>query len=319
MNVKFSKTLVLPLILSILPLLVLLREVKTSHVRSAREDEATWLSSTAPTVRILKEASAPEFWARTISHRVKIRVERRLRHAFPTGIFRGGAATITTMILEAVGKRSIRGLPPPRIWAVAFPEGVASAIVEPCTGAGIETSKRALIAPLLQQTVRSLAGLPSDIMGQRWENNLQVLFGSAISGTFFRSGMRETPFQAVFDSSDGLIVWNVLRLKSQVVGAYLIFLPIPPERPALYLNTILKNWKDSRKTPVFLPLPVSPGAARGRVMTLPGFPDPAAQSVIDEVQARIQMNISRSLAEAAGGIRIPSYLAGRMITSRGWS
>ncbi|MBF0502615.1 MAG: HAMP domain-containing protein [Candidatus Riflebacteria bacterium] len=31
------------------------------------------------------------------------------------------------------------------------------------------------------------------------------------------------------------------------------------------------------------------------------------------------MNISRSLAEAAGGIRIPSYLAGRMITSRGWS
>ncbi|MBF0502604.1 MAG: adenylate/guanylate cyclase domain-containing protein, partial [Candidatus Riflebacteria bacterium] len=316
---RIARTLVLPLILSIFPLLVLLHEVDTSHARAAREDEADWLNSTAPVVRVLKEASAPEFWARTFSHRLKTRVEYRLKHEFPTGIFRGGATILAPMLSEAINKSHIRGLSTPRIWAVAFPDGVGSATVEPCFGTSIETVKRGLITPLIQQAVRSRAGYPTEIMGQKWENKIQTLFGSAINGAFFRGGMRETPFPVIFNDTDGLIVWNDLRLKSRVVGAYLVFLPVPPEQPSLSLTTILKNWKDSRKTPVFLSLPVRPGAARDKPVTLPGFRDPAARRVIADVQARMQMITSQSLVEEAGGIRIPSYLAGRMITSRGWS
>ncbi len=301
------KRLILPLILSVVPILVGFWEVRRLEEFYEARELRNLRKTSDPLAARLSVLTAPAFWPREVARRV----QERLR----TGLARSGNPGFGALLARALKKTGLKAIPRLKIWAV---EVTASSPlkVEICRKKGFQTEKASLFRMLLREIcLESWKGM-SDL--PKWENRLGTMFGAAISSDFFARSFRGRPFPVSTADGYGYLVWDVFFVGKVPVGAYLLFFPSGENEITHGMDLALANWRMGEVLPAFITLPSDFGGRDSRIHMHPRLQEEASLAILTRLRDQMRPAPPPDASgDALGMAWLPAALEGRVVKSCG--
>ncbi len=231
--------LVLPLLLTILPLWFLQREADRESQRAMVEADETWFDQTDIAARRLSEASHPRFWVSRGLRKVKNSLEWHLKNG-------KAPACPEAVTLEGQGWK---------LWGCTITassaNGRAQAIITP----GFVTTGRALMTQTLSEIFHAQSSSGEKLSQEPMCSRLRTQFGLSISAIHFQPRMRGRAFAAIIDGRMGYAAWDILHQGEKPVGIVLGFMPTMETGTHSGPSRTLDAWNSRDLEPVYFHLP----------------------------------------------------------------
>lgn len=294
--------LVLPLLLTIFPLLFLHREADREGRRAMSEADEIWFERTDIAARRLKEASHPGFWAGRGLQKVRAELENFL------------SPDKTTVSSEAATLEK-RGW---KFWGCIMAEttspGRARSIIAP----GFVTSGRALMTQILMEILNAQTSYGEKLSQEPMCSRLRTLFGLSISAIHFQPRMRGIPFAVLMDGRTGYAVWELLKHGGKITGVVLGFMPTMETGVRSCPAKILEAWNSLNLEPVFFRLPTI--GINPKPLSRQSFArDPDSRSLVRRINRTIGVRSGpQPDGDLLGSIRLPLTLLDRPLRFGNW-
>ncbi|NLI75140.1 MAG: HAMP domain-containing protein [Candidatus Riflebacteria bacterium] len=271
----------LPMFLTLAPLLLLYQTVLEERVRVADAQDRERVAASDPAVARLRAASHLKFWAEQTGRRLVRLVERRLRQEA------GGSPPSLSHALADLGPRyRFAGAPPVKVWAFAWdnlptvrkagvsphpPEGpeeraglppaLAPAASTPAPGAGRQGGRTGpgpatvLRGPGLETTFgRAMAGIFEAVAASRFApgpppiprpvlQRARETFGPGLNRDMLSAAGRGIAHHVIYQGQFHLLVWDFWMVRGRPAGGFFLLMPIPADRPDLALDLCLRHWR----------------------------------------------------------------------------
>lgn len=235
----------LPMSLTLLPLLALLPTIREERQQQAREQERRLVAATDPVVARFREAASLKFWAAWTARRLVRAVERRL----PEGAVIDATDALGRALTDLGRRYRFAGSPPVRVWAFALPvapdaPGAAASPApgkaQALTGPGLETSYRRVFGQLFQALAtahQTRAPLPRRVV-----KTFQDMFGPGVTRAMLSPANRGLPFHVLFQGRFSLLVWDVWTRHDRPLGGFLLLMDCPPAADHLAIALAVRHW-----------------------------------------------------------------------------
>ncbi|RCK81195.1 MAG: Adenylate cyclase [Candidatus Ozemobacter sibiricus] len=239
----------LPMFLTLLPLLALLPTIREEAQQQAREQERRLVAASDPVVARFREAASLKFWAAWTARRLVRAVERRLPEAGVTD----ATAALGRALTDLGCRYRFAGSPPVRVWAFALPvapdaSGAPGAAANPApgkaqalTGPGLETTYRRVFGQLFQALAtahQTRAPLPRRVV-----KTFQEMFGPGVTRAALSPAHRGMPFHVLFQGRFSLLVWDIWTWHDRPLGGFFLVMDRPPTADHLAIELAVRHWR----------------------------------------------------------------------------
>lgn len=320
------RTLILPLILTFLPVLLICHEAALWSEDRRRGAAEAWQEGARATAARWDRASKLSFWVETTAARFRESIERNLPTSSPAPIDPAFLGRIAGQEWRAILPRS---LPKPAIWLYALPRRPEEA-PRPCFGTGLETQFSRLIGSILHEIDRRNRFEPGRPRPTAWKQTLDRLFGFGASPELFAFSSRGRAFPVIFQGKYHLCVWDFVQNDDELTAVFLMLLPSTLGDADTARRLCFSNWqvisREQPLEPVFISYPLDaaiPKQIRVR-RSSPMLKNPDIRRFIRQKASELSLRppgspdaatagdialwyASRQVYDMAGEIRLPDH------------
>ncbi|MFZ2955854.1 MAG: adenylate/guanylate cyclase domain-containing protein [Candidatus Ozemobacteraceae bacterium] len=293
---------ILPLLLTILPLWLLNREAGRETKRATAVADEAWFSHTEIAARRLNEASHPRFWTERGLRTVCRELGRRLKS-------NSSLESLEANTLASQGWK---------FWGCTFPDGAVEGRAQALAITGFATSGRTLMTQTLQEIVRAQTSSGERLAQEPFSSRLRTQFGLSISGTYFQAAQRHRAFAALMDGKMGFVAWDLLRRGTKTIGIVVAFLPVIEAGICSGPQRTLNAWRLKDLQPAYFALPTgSPLPAPLAKSDLRN--DPEGRRLLARIRRTIGIHQGpQANGDLLGRTRLPISLLDRPLRWENW-
>jgi hypothetical protein len=213
-------SLVLPLILSLLPLLILSADVSRAKDRQQQEAQRAWVADMRLMDERLGEVTTPAFWIEAMNRRIRLMVEQAISREAVTpetphqALQRSLRRAVPDCLARLTG--SPHGTPPPGmgeplVWAMPLGKAARSGPGQLFSGPGFQDRYRAAFLELLRELGAGENAPVAQTRAEARAARMRTLLGAGVSTQMLLPAAAGKPFTIIYQQQQGLAVWDVIR------------------------------------------------------------------------------------------------------------
>ncbi|NLI75534.1 MAG: HAMP domain-containing protein [Candidatus Riflebacteria bacterium] len=283
--------LLLPLLLSLIPLVLLEGIAREQAQRAVGEQVRDWQARTEPLGIRLRREAEPEFWVARAADRLRRALSPRPGHP----------AAEEETLARAVRAAALPGLPAPRIWVFTCPDPSLEGPPVLLTGPGLERSLGSFFSRLFREVGRCAGRQTNDLLGPLWRNRARAFFGPGFTLSLLAPDQEGKVLSVIFQGTYALMSWGLIGPPGGLTRMFLLVQPIRATDRWQGLRFCLAGWSRRGPTPGLRPLFVD----------LPGLPPVRRRAWLHpDIQGGRRQEVLRFLSREMGSVPAPRSLRG---------
>ncbi len=340
-NLLTRLSLLLPLVLSVLPVLILGADVSRAKDRQRLDAQRAWADETRLVGDRLREVTTPSFWVENVVRRLRARVESSAAAQTGTAadLQRELAAALPDVTARLNLPTSANGIATwgaPLLWAAPAGPMAADQNVSLFGGPGFQTQYRSAFVDLLRELGAGDAGPIDTVRAEARAKRMRTILGAGVTTQLFLPAEAGRPFWVIYQQQPGVAVWDVVhahrRGRRVPLAAFVLIVPLPAKPAEPVLGATCRHWQDllgSRGQPpcwpAFLPLPGTGAAIAhhaqaapvGPIIAHPRLHAPDVAPLLSELRRRLSIQHS-TIPELPSRVHLLGDAVGQVVERNGW-